>query len=74
MKKSQKGEGKLIPPIPFSLNNKHPGPEAGRLQVLILLGTFPMQGPLVVLRPAGRKSEPEHSKKMTRYQAHDADG
>lgn len=33
-----------------------------------------MQGPLVVLRPAGRKSEPEHSKEMTRYKAHDADG
>lgn len=33
-----------------------------------------MQGMLVVQRPSGRKSEPEHSKKMIRYMAHDANG
>lgn len=36
-----------------------------------MLGTFPTQGLLVILRPAGRKPEPEHSKKMTMCMARD---
>lgn len=64
--KSQKGEGKLIPPIPFSVKHKQPGPRSREITGSDLGGDFPCAGPPAARRPAGRKCTPEHQKKMAK--------
>lgn len=71
-KESQKGEGRLVPPIPFGLKHKHPGALRRKIRGSDFAGTFPLQGLLVIPRPAGRKCEPEYSKKMTLCRTHDS--
>lgn len=71
---SQKGEGKPIPPIPFSLKHKQPGAQSREITGSDLAGDFPCAALLAARRPARRKCIPEHQKKMARCAAQDAEG